>query len=160
MFDKVVAFDSILYRLSDVHKSSDFVDGREALRCARFNIKEERVALAVCVIDSSGSKHFIYVFFSVNFRLPGIVIIMPDPDGETTKQCVSLVDFYDPAFWRFNGHIVKWTRRTTCVSSSVYHDICLCFLNCDNPYAARYRIAWFCRDCCVTQNLCTCKCFL
>lgn len=101
-FDKVVAVDSILYRLSDgddIHKSSEFVGGRTALQRAYFRLNEERVALAVCVVDPAGSKQYIYIFFSVNFRLPGIVALMPDPDGDVPQQCVSIADFYDPRYW-------------------------------------------------------------
>ena len=102
-FDDVVAFDSILYRLGDsddVHKSSDFVDGRRALERARFSPVEKRVAIVVSVFDAAGTVQYIYVFFSVNPRMPGVVVLMPDPDGQTAAQCVSLVDFYDPKFWR------------------------------------------------------------
>ena len=58
MFDDVVAFDSVLYRLTDsddVHKSSDFVDGRRALERARFNPSEKRVVLVLAVVDAAGN---------------------------------------------------------------------------------------------------------
>eukprot|EP00966_Prymnesium_polylepis_P001982 45052-Prymnesium_polylepis.1 len=61
------------YRLSDddaVRKSKHFVSGRVALERARFNLREERVAVAMCVVDPQGTKHYIYVFFSVNVRMP------------------------------------------------------------------------------------------
>ena len=110
MFDKIVEYDSILYRLSDqdgLRKSSNFLDGRSALKCARFKLPEERVGFAIRVIDADGGQHSIYMFFSVNVRLPGIVVVMPDPDGEVAKQCVSIIDFYDPRFWRSEHQAVN-----------------------------------------------------
>lgn len=103
MFDKIVSFQSLLYRLSDedaTRKSREFVNGRTALERARFDLREERVALAMCVVDPSGNQYHMYVFFSVNVRMPGVVVVMPDPEGDTTEQCVSIVDFYDPQYWR------------------------------------------------------------
>lgn len=123
MFDDVVAFDSILYRLTDcdnVHKSAEFLDGRRALERARFNPTEKRVAIVLSVIDGSGNAQSIYVFFSVNLRMPGIVVLMPDPDAETAQQCVTIVDFYDPRFWRsshpaVNHNSLASYRRAYCL---------------------------------------------
>lgn len=103
VFYDVVAFDSILYRLTDcdnLHTSADLLDGRRALHRAHFKPTEERVAIVLSVIDASGNAQSIYVFFSVNLCMPGIVVLMPDPDAETAQQCVTIVDFYDPRFWR------------------------------------------------------------
>lgn len=74
------------------------------------------MVLVIGVIDSSGCKHYIHVFFSVNFRMPGIVVVMPDPDGEATEQCVSLADFYDPKFWKSTHPAVNHNNLHECRS--------------------------------------------
>ena len=101
-FDDIIDDDTVLYRLSDngPTKSSNFVNGKTALNRAKFDRTTKRCVLAFCVKDMQDGCRWVHIFFSQNLQRPGVVVVMPDPDGQIENQCVSILDFYDTNYWR------------------------------------------------------------